>query len=115
MIREEKRIIFADDSKSTLNTLQSLLVSYGFKEENLIQAHDGLELLTILEQTEEKKEKVDIILCDWNMPKFTLRLPDDLYADLKELAEQETRSLHNMVIHILRMYIKQVKKDRKDN
>ncbi|MHA1939726.1 MAG: Arc family DNA-binding protein, partial [Candidatus Thorarchaeota archaeon] len=26
------------------------------------------------------------------MPKFTLRLPDDLYNDLRELAEKETRS-----------------------
>jgi predicted transcriptional regulator len=49
------------------------------------------------------------------MPKFTLRLPDDLYADLKELAEKETRSLHNMVIHILRMYIKQVKEAKKED
>ena len=49
------------------------------------------------------------------MPKFTLRLPDDLYADLKELAEEETRSLHNMVIHILRTYINQLKEAEKDN
>jgi predicted transcriptional regulator len=43
------------------------------------------------------------------MPKFTLRLPDDLYDDLKELAEKETRSLHNMVIYILKTYIAQIK------
>ena len=49
------------------------------------------------------------------MPKFTLRLPDDLYNDLKELAEKETRSLHNMVIHILKTYIKQIKEAEKDD
>ena len=71
MVREEIKIIFADDSKLALNTLKTLLISYGFKKENLTQAKDGLELLTILEKTEEKKEKIDIILCDWNMPKFS--------------------------------------------
>jgi hypothetical protein len=48
------------------------------------------------------------------MPKFTLRLPDDLYNDLKELAEKETRSLHNMVIYILKTYIAQVKEAGKN-
>ena len=49
------------------------------------------------------------------MPKFTLRLPDDLYTDLKELAEKETRSLHNLVIHILKTYIKQIKQAEKED
>ena len=47
------------------------------------------------------------------MPNFTLRLPDDLYKDLKDLAAEESRSLHNMVIYILKTYLKQWKQERK--
>ena len=35
------------------------------------------------------------------MKQITLRLPDDLHARLKELAEQEHRSLHAQVLHIV--------------
>lgn len=34
--------------------------------------------------------------------KFTLRLPEDLHAALSQMAEEDDRSLHGMVIKILR-------------
>jgi len=40
------------------------------------------------------------------MIKFSLRLPDDLYSAIKELAEQENRSVNAQIIHILMQYIK---------
>ena len=58
MLREEMRIVYADDSRLALNTLKNLLISYGFKNNNLFPAKDGLELLTILEKTEFKKENL---------------------------------------------------------
>ncbi|MBK3576099.1 Arc family DNA-binding protein [Streptomyces sp. MBT65] len=35
------------------------------------------------------------------MKQITLRLPDDLHAWLKDLAEREHRSLHSQVLHML--------------
>jgi len=35
------------------------------------------------------------------MKQITLRLPDELHAKLKDLAEREHRSLHAQVLHIL--------------
>ncbi|HSH80927.1 MAG TPA: Arc family DNA-binding protein [Herpetosiphonaceae bacterium] len=34
--------------------------------------------------------------------KFTLRLPEDMHAALNQMADEEIRSLHSMVIVILR-------------
>ncbi len=34
--------------------------------------------------------------------KFTLRLPEDLHAALSQMAEEDARSLHSMVVVILR-------------
>jgi predicted transcriptional regulator len=44
------------------------------------------------------------------MVKLTLRLSEDLHRALKELAEREHRSLHAQILHILAMYIDQLKK-----
>ena len=35
------------------------------------------------------------------MKQLTLRLPDDLHARLKRLAEQEHRSLHAQILHLV--------------
>jgi hypothetical protein len=39
------------------------------------------------------------------MKRLSLRLPDDLHAALKEVAEEERRSLHSQIIYILETYI----------
>ena len=36
----------------------------------------------------------------------TLRIPDDLKEKLREEAEQQNRSIHNLIITILREYFK---------
>ncbi len=43
------------------------------------------------------------------MVKFSLRLPDDLFKALKELAEKEQRSINAQIIYILIEYIKKAK------
>jgi predicted DNA-binding protein len=40
----------------------------------------------------------------------SLRLPDDLHEALKALAKQESRSLHNLILFILRKYIEALQK-----
>ena len=39
------------------------------------------------------------------MKQLTLRLPDELHQNLKELAEREHRSLHAQIIHIIYKYL----------
>ncbi|WP_189236746.1 FitA-like ribbon-helix-helix domain-containing protein [Planomonospora parontospora] len=39
------------------------------------------------------------------MKQITLRLPDDLHAQLKELAKHEHRSLHAQVLHIVQQAV----------
>jgi hypothetical protein len=38
------------------------------------------------------------------MKQISLRLPDDVHAALKELAQREQRSLHGQIVHILRRH-----------
>ncbi len=40
------------------------------------------------------------------MVKFSLRLPDDLWKALKDLAHKEQRSINAQIIYILMEYIK---------
>lgn len=41
------------------------------------------------------------------MKLLSLRLPDDLHAKLKIVAEKEHRSLNSQIIHILTKYVEQ--------
>jgi hypothetical protein len=45
--------------------------------------------------------------------KFTLRLPEDLHAALSEMAEDDARSLHSMVLVILRDAVNRRPKDER--
>lgn len=44
--------------------------------------------------------------------KFTLRLPEDMHASVSQMAEEDDRSLHSMVLRILREAIEQWQKDK---
>jgi hypothetical protein len=41
------------------------------------------------------------------MLRFTLRLPDDLAAMLKAIAERESRSFHSQILYILRRFVEE--------
>ena len=47
-----------------------------------------------------------------HMRKLTLRLPEELHAALKELAENENRSLNNQIVFILKRHIEQLEKSK---
>jgi len=38
-------------------------------------------------------------------PRFMLRLPEDLRAQLKQIAEAEHRTLTNLIVHALREWL----------
>jgi len=41
--------------------------------------------------------------------KFSLRLPDELYKAIREIAEKEQRSINGQIIYILMEYIRKAK------
>jgi len=46
-------------------------------------------------------------ICHYNrgMIKSTLRIPEDIYEALKEIAEKEERSVNAQVVYIIKKYI----------
>ncbi len=44
--------------------------------------------------------------------RFSLRIPEDLHADLAKMADDQSRSLHNLIIVILREAVARWKKER---
>jgi two-component system chemotaxis response regulator CheY len=57
------KIMIVDDFATMRRILRNILKQIGFK--NIIEADDGKHALKEL-----KKEKVDLIMCDWNMPEM---------------------------------------------
>ena len=63
-------LLIVDDSKIVRRVLTNTMTRYfkppEWKELNLFEAEDGNEAMEVM-----KKEKVDIMLLDWNMPNMT--------------------------------------------
>ena len=57
-------ILVVDDFASMRRILKNILKQLGF--ENMVEADDGTTALEAL-----KKNKIDLIVSDWNMPKMT--------------------------------------------
>ena len=45
------------------------------------------------------------------MIRFALRLPEDLYAEIKEIAAKEDRSINGQILHILKKFVEQHQRD----
>lgn len=58
------KILVVDDFATMRRIIKNVLKQIGFM--NVLEADDGTTALGIL-----KKEKVDLIISDWNMPKMT--------------------------------------------
>jgi len=58
------KILVVDDSSSMRRIIKRILDQFGFT--NILEAKDGSMALEEL-----RKEKVDLILADWSMPKMT--------------------------------------------
>jgi len=58
------KVLVVDDFATMRRIVKNILSQLGFK--NIIEADDGTTALEIL-----KKEPVDMIISDWNMPKMT--------------------------------------------
>jgi two-component system chemotaxis response regulator CheY len=58
------KILIVDDFSTMRKIIRNILSQLGFK--NIIEADDGTTALEVL-----SKEKVDLIISDWNMPKMS--------------------------------------------
>jgi two-component system chemotaxis response regulator CheY len=58
------KVLVVDDFATMRRIVKNILNQIGFK--NIIEADDGSSALEVL-----KKDKVDLIMSDWNMPKVT--------------------------------------------
>lgn len=58
------KVLIVDDFSTMRKIIRNILVQLGFK--NILEADDGTTALEVL-----SREKVDLILADWNMPKMS--------------------------------------------
>ena len=69
------KVLIVDDFATMRRILRNILKQIGFK--NMIEADNGKNALKEL-----KKEKVDLIMCDWNMPEMPgIELLKNIRAD----------------------------------
>lgn len=69
------KVLIVDDFATMRRIVKNILTQLGYK--NIIEADDGATAVEVL-----KKEKVDMIISDWNMPKMTgLELLKHVRAD----------------------------------
>jgi len=58
------RVLIVDDFATMRKIIKNILIQLGFKD--IVEAQDGVDALEIL-----KKQRIDLIISDWNMPKMT--------------------------------------------
>jgi two-component system chemotaxis response regulator CheY len=58
------KILIVDDFATMRKIIKNILIQLGFKD--VLEADDGTTALELL-----KKQKVDLIIADWNMPKMS--------------------------------------------
>ena len=64
MLDFNHRILIVDDGASMRNIMKKILKQIGYR--NFMEAEDGSEALNVL-----RKELVDLVVLDWNMPQMT--------------------------------------------
>jgi len=101
------KILVVDDFKTMRKIIKNILTQLGFK--NIIEADDGTTALELL-----KKQKVDLIISDWNMPKMNgLELlksvrSDDNLKDIRFImvtAEAQKESVIEAIKHGVNQYV----------
>jgi two-component system chemotaxis response regulator CheY len=61
MVNSDMKILAVDDFSTMRRIIRNLLRQLGYL--NILEAEDGVQALAIL-----KKDKVDLVISDWNMP-----------------------------------------------
>jgi two-component system chemotaxis response regulator CheY len=101
------KILIVDDFATMRKIIKNILLQLGFKD--ILEADDGTTALEFL-----KKQKVDLIISDWNMPKMpgiellkAIRKNEDL-KDIKFImvtAEAQKESVVEAIKHGVNQYV----------
>ena len=59
------KILVVDDAKTMRRIIKNSLIKLGFKEEDILEAEDGVKAWELFQQY---KDEIDAVLTDWNMP-----------------------------------------------
>lgn len=82
-------ILCVDDEHVVLESIRSMLESEFKGKFSIEVASDGQEALELLEELEEEKSKVQILITDWLMPKVKgdelIMKVHDLYPEMKKI------------------------------
>ncbi|OFZ38565.1 MAG: hypothetical protein A2504_11125 [Bdellovibrionales bacterium RIFOXYD12_FULL_39_22] len=68
---ENRIILVVDDTALMRANHKKMLLGLGIKEGNLYLAEDGAMALSELAKIIQVRGRVDLIICDWDMPKVT--------------------------------------------
>lgn len=63
-VSKKSRILIVDDYAATRDLIRAILRSVGFTD--IFQAENGHDAIKLLHS-----ERIDLIICDWNMPQVT--------------------------------------------
>jgi len=101
------KILIVDDFATMRKIIKNILLQLGFKD--ILEADDGTTALELL-----KKQKVDLIISDWNMPKMpgiellkAIRKNEEL-KDIKFImvtAEAQKESVVEAIKHGVNQYV----------
>jgi two-component system chemotaxis response regulator CheY len=101
------KILVVDDFATMRKIIKNILLQLGFKD--ILEADDGTTALELL-----KKQKVDLIISDWNMPKMpgiellkAIRSNEEL-KDIKFImvtAEAQKESVIEAIKHGVNQYV----------
>lgn len=64
----QMNVLIVDDTSLMRAMHRKNLQDLGFQKDNLYEADNGQSALSILQQIYKKQKKVDLIMCDWDMP-----------------------------------------------
>lgn len=69
MFPTSTKILVVDDMPTIRDLVKSQLKAMGYK--NIIEAADGEQALNLLIQNNTPGNQIELVVCDWNMPKMT--------------------------------------------
>ncbi len=65
---EDLKVLLVDDNFGALNLVRNMLADFGVTQ--VITAKNGVEALNLLTAFDGDDDFVDVVLCDWNMPRM---------------------------------------------
>lgn len=84
MFPKETKFLIVDDMRSMLDLIHVALKKLGY--ENIVEASEGKEALELLKKNQRMATPINVVLCDWNLPKM---MGIDILKAVREVPEWE--------------------------